>query len=129
MPLSSLKRHIIFTCGLICVVLGAIGVVLPILPTTPFLLLAAACFAKTSQRFHSWLLGNPYFGPLIKNWQTERFIEKKAKTRALLLIVATFSLSIYMVGMVYLKIMLVCMMVGSLVCVGRLPTVPLSQRK
>lgn len=123
-----LWRWFLFVLGWVCVAFGAVGVVLPVLPTTPFLLLAAACFDRSSPRFHRWLLSTKLFGPLIKNWQQERYIEKRAKAVALVVVAATFSLSIWMVGQVSLKWMLVGIWLVCTLCIGRLPTVPLSQR-
>jgi len=69
--------------GFVFIGLGAAGVVLPLLPTTPFLLLAAGCFAKSSERWHEWLLNNPTFGPIIRNWQDRRCVSFKTKAMAL----------------------------------------------
>ena len=69
--------------GLFFVGLGFIGVFLPGLPTTPFLLLAAACFARSSRRMYRWLLSNRLFGPMIKNWQETRSITRKTKMVAI----------------------------------------------
>jgi L-fucose isomerase-like protein/uncharacterized membrane protein YbaN (DUF454 family) len=63
--------------------LGAAGVALPLLPTTPFLLLAAACFAKSSERWHQWLLNSPAFGPVIRNWHERRCITPGTRRVAL----------------------------------------------
>lgn len=68
--------------------LAALGVVLPVLPTTPFLLVAAACFARSSPRFYDWLLGNRIFGPLIREWREHRSIPKRAKAIAIAMIIA-----------------------------------------
>lgn len=62
--------------------LGLLGVVLPVLPTTPFLLLAAACFARSSPRLHGWLLAHPLFGPPIRDWEEEGAISPRAKRLA-----------------------------------------------
>lgn len=70
--------------GFLFIGLGAVGAFLPLLPTTPFLLLAAACFARSSERWHGWLLNNPTFGPTIRDWQDRRCISRGAKTTALL---------------------------------------------
>ena len=80
--------------GFLALGLAGIGVVLPLLPTTPFVLLAAACFARSSPRFHRWLLGNRVFGPMLRRWQEERCVSRRTKAVAIALIVATFALSI-----------------------------------
>ncbi len=74
--------------------LGVLGVFLPVLPTTPFMLLAAACFARSSRRIHHWLLSNPTFGPIINEWHTYRSMPYQAKRTALLLIALSFGISI-----------------------------------
>lgn len=82
-----MKRFFYLTVGFGFVVLAIIGIALPVLPTTPFLLVAAACFAKSSKRCHKWLINNKLFGPIIHNWQQNRCIPKKAKSIAVLSIV------------------------------------------
>ena len=72
---------------------GLVGVVLPVLPTTPFLLLAAGCFAKSSPRLHRWLLAHPTFGPPIRNWEENGAISRPAKRLAVGSMAAVFVLS------------------------------------
>lgn len=72
---------------------GIVGAVLPLVPTTPFLLLAAFAFAKSSPRLHAWLTTHPQFGPLIENWQQHRAIGRGAKRTALLFMVLALALS------------------------------------
>jgi uncharacterized membrane protein YbaN (DUF454 family) len=76
------SRALWLTVGCVAVALGAIGVVLPLLPTTPFLIVAAWCFARSSRRLHRWLLANRHFGPLIRNWQENGAIDRRSKTLA-----------------------------------------------
>lgn len=76
-------RILWFIAGTICVVLGAIGIVLPILPTTPFLLAAAACYFKSSERMHKWLLNNKLFGKYIRNYTEGKGLPMKTKITAL----------------------------------------------
>lgn len=71
------------------VALGTVGLVVPLLPTTPFLLLAAWAFARSSPRLHRWLVGHPRLGPAIGDWQRHRAISRRAKGWAMLAIAAT----------------------------------------
>jgi len=73
--------------GFIFLGLGVIGVFLPLLPTTPFLLVSAACFARSSDKWHRWLLSNRIFGPLIKDWQERKCISISTKIFAISLVV------------------------------------------
>lgn len=80
--------------GTLCLALGIAGVFLPVLPTTPFMLLAAACYARASARFYNWLLNNPTFGPAIVEWRRYRSIPYKVKRGAIVLMGVTLSISI-----------------------------------
>ena len=80
---SATMRGVLFVAGLLFVALGFVGAFLPVLPTTPFLILAAACFARSSRRFESWLLDHPRFGPLLRDWRQRGAIPRKAKLAAL----------------------------------------------
>lgn len=76
---NRLVRGLFFLLGLLFVGLGVIGIVLPGLPTTPFMLLATGCFAKSSAKFHHWLITHKTFGKFIVDWQERRVIPKRAK--------------------------------------------------
>jgi len=91
---SPLVRGLLVGAGLVCVVLGVVGIFLPVLPTTPFMLLAAACFARSSRRFHDWLLSNRTFGPLIHEWEQHRSIPRRTKFTAIVLMSLTLAASI-----------------------------------
>lgn len=79
--------------GLMSVGLGLLGVLLPLLPTVPFMLLAAFCFARSSERLHHWLVTHPTFGPFIDDWNRSGAIRPKAKKLATVSIIAVFSIS------------------------------------
>lgn len=79
------------TAGLLALATGAAGVVLPLLPATPFLLLAAFCFARGSPRLHRWLIGHRIFGPPIENWRRHGAIGRNAKISAAAVMAATFA--------------------------------------
>jgi uncharacterized membrane protein YbaN (DUF454 family) len=68
--------------GCICVALGIIGAMLPLMPTTIFLILAVGCFARSSPRLEAWLLDHPRFGPTLRAWRRDGAISRKAKTMA-----------------------------------------------
>ncbi|MEM9384398.1 MAG: YbaN family protein [Pseudomonadota bacterium] len=87
-------RILWFSIGAIALALGALGVLLPLLPTTPFVLLAAYCFARSSRRCHRWLLEHALFGPLIIDWQREGAISRRAKVAAAVSMAAILILSI-----------------------------------
>ena len=92
---NSLTVRLAFlTFGTLFVALGIAGVFLPVLPTTPFLLLAAACYARASTRFYNWLLNNRLFGPTILEWRRYRSIPYRVKWTAIVLMGATLSISI-----------------------------------
>jgi uncharacterized protein len=85
---SKIKKHkivrgLLIVAGTFSLALGAIGLFLPILPTTPFLLLSAACYMRSSERLHDWLINNRWFGEYIKNYQSGKGIPKKTKIIAL----------------------------------------------
>ena len=86
--------------GWLAVALGTLGVFLPLLPTTPFILLAARCFARSSPRFHQWLLYRSWFGGYLRHWQQYRAMPRGAKPRAIAMIVVTFAISLWLVAYV-----------------------------
>ena len=91
---AEMKKHDSAAVRLLFVVLGIAGALLPVLPTTPFMLLAAACFARASTRFYNWLLNNPAFGPTILEWRRHRSIPWRVKLTAIALMSVTLGVSI-----------------------------------
>jgi len=87
-------RWLFLALGLLFVGVGVLGIFLPVLPTTPFMLLAAACFARSSERFYQWLLDHPLFGRTVREWQEHRRIPRRTKWVAILTMAATLGISI-----------------------------------
>ncbi|MBF8999878.1 MULTISPECIES: YbaN family protein [Vibrio] len=103
---KSLTRFACLLLGWIALLLGIVGIVLPVLPTTPFILLASFCFIRSSPRYHSWLHQHPWFGPILTNWEKNRSVSKITKRRGLVVIVLSFCFSIYIVRYLWLKVLL-----------------------
>lgn len=121
----TVKQTAYFCLGWICVALGAIGVVLPLLPTTPFILLAAYAFSKSSKRFHDWLLNHRVFGPLVRDWQQNGVIRLPAKILATVSIVLMLSLSFYFVALPLHVVSIICISVGCvMVFIWSRPSLP-----
>ena len=85
---SRLVRGLFNAAGTLALGLGILGIFLPLLPTTPFVLLAAACYARGSERFHQWLLANPTFGPIVREWEDHRSLPYRTKITAIALMSA-----------------------------------------
>jgi uncharacterized membrane protein YbaN (DUF454 family) len=123
---SAPLRLVMMVSGWISLILGLIGIFLPLLPTTPFVLLSAYCFSKSSPRLHRWLLNQPRLGPMIQNWERHGTISQSAKITATVLMIGLFSFSLwYLTLSTLFKGVLVCMGTGVL---GFLWTRPLPLR-
>jgi len=118
-----MQRILLLTLGWLAIVLGTLGIVLPLLPTTPFMLLAAWCFARSSPRFHHWLLWRSPFGRYLRHWQQHRAMPPGAKGRAICLIVVTFAISIALVHLWWVRILLLVMLTILLLFMWRIPVV------
>jgi uncharacterized membrane protein YbaN (DUF454 family) len=91
-------RGLYFACGWLAMALGAVGVFLPVLPTVPFLLLAAFCFARSSPELARRLYDHPRFGPAMRQWRDRRAIGRRAKVSALLAMAAGAAVSWLTIG-------------------------------
>ncbi len=89
-----IQKNVFVILGWLFTLLGIIGVVLPLLPTTPFLIVALVFFSKSSPRFHQMLINNTWVGPTLKQWEATKSLSRKTKYKAMTLIVITFSVSI-----------------------------------
>ncbi|WP_365748480.1 YbaN family protein [Nitrosomonas sp.] len=118
---SPFIRLLYLGAGFLALFLAVLGAILPVLPTTPFVLLAAACFARGSERFHRKLLENRIAGPIIREWQLYHSIPPRVKRWAYLLMAISFGSSILIVPELWQKVMLV--VIGSVLAfyVKRIP--------
>lgn len=91
--MTSARRIVLIVTGCICLALGGIGIFVPLLPTTPLVLLAAFAFANSSETLHRWLLDHNVFGPMIDNWRRHRAISRNAKAMSVVSMVAILALS------------------------------------
>jgi uncharacterized membrane protein YbaN (DUF454 family) len=91
---SPVVRAVFFVAGVVALALGVAGVFLPLLPTTPLVLLAAACFARSYRPFHEWLVAHRLFGPLLREWHEHRSIPHRTKLFAIGMMAVTLGASI-----------------------------------
>lgn len=119
---SSAARLLYSGVGIVSTSLGLVGIFLPLLPTTPFLLLAAFCFSRSSPRFYTALVTNAHLGPPLRQWRDKRCIDKKTRKRASIVTVLTFAASMAVVGRIDLVLMLLAMCI---VLLGGLRLIPI----
>ena len=100
-------KKFLIVLGFLSLILGIIGIVIPLLPTTPFLLLAAACFLKGSDRLYQWLMNHRLFGDYIRNFREHKAIPLRTKIFAISLLWITILFSIFfVVRLIYLRVLL-----------------------
>ncbi len=106
-------RILLVAGGTACVGLGFVGMFLPVLPTTPFLLLAAACYARSSRRFYNWLMNNRWFGTMLRNYREGRGLPLKQKITTLLLLWLTIGgTAVFAVTSFWIRLLLLAVAVG-----------------
>ncbi|MDP6650738.1 MAG: YbaN family protein [Gammaproteobacteria bacterium] len=109
--------------GIISLVLGVVGAFLPLLPTVPLVLLAAFCFARSSERLHIWLLSNRHFGTIVRNFEAGQGIPRRVKIRAITVVWISMGISCSIVAQVLLCTMLFLIGMGVSIYLWRLPEV------
>ncbi|MBV1907802.1 MAG: YbaN family protein [Kangiellaceae bacterium] len=118
---NPIVKYVLIVTGVLLVFIGLIGIVLPGLPTTIFLILAAACFANTSPALHNKLLTHRWFGPIIKNWDETRSIPRRAKFLALLMIALSYLYTWFSVDELTLRLVIALIILFPVIYVIRLP--------
>ena len=120
---SSVKKGIYLVVGAISLAAGILGVFLPVLPTTPFILLSAWCFFRSSSKIYNWVISNERFGPTIENYQEGRGITRSTKIKAVVMMWLTISASIYFyITNTYLIAFLYIIAISVTVYLYKLPT-------
>jgi len=120
---SPVVRALFLVAGILSMGLGIAGIFLPVLPTTPLVILAAACFARSYRPFHEWLLAHRHFGPTLREWHEHRSIPYRTKLTAIAMMAATLTASIvFFVAPLWLDVLLAAFGVGLAVWMYRLPS-------
>lgn len=117
-----MHKPLLITLGLVLVGLAVLGIFLPVLPTTPLLLLAVACFARSSKKLHDRVLSHRTFGPLIRQWHETRSMPRRAKLYALIMIFAGGAVSVLSVDTVTMKIIMAVVLVIPVVIILKIKT-------
>ena len=118
-----LKKKLLIVAGSLCVALSILGMVLPVLPTTPFLLLAAICYERSSPRFYNWLITNRWFGRYIKNYREGRGIPLREKLFTLAVLWASIIYGAFFVtDNLWIRIVLISVATGVTIHLTRVKT-------
>lgn len=118
-------RYILVTIGLIFTALGLLGAVLPLLPTTPFLLVAVICFARSSKRFHHWLVNTKIYKEYVENFYLHRGYTLRQKFKLLLSLYIVIGFSIYMVDVTMIRLgLLIMVLLQTIVLFTYVKTLP-----
>ncbi len=127
---EKLKKGLLIFAGTAFTTIGIIGIFVPILPTTPFLLLAAACYLRSSRRLYNWLLNNRFFGAYVCNYLDGRGMPRKIKIATILLLWITIACSIiFAVQALVIRVILLVVAVGVTVHIMLIKTTPKDQNR
>lgn len=123
------KRLLYFVLGSIALVAGLVGIVVPILPTTPLLLMAAACFLKSSRRMYVWLMSHKQLGPLLYQYSITKAIPLRTKRRAILLVWIGIAISIVLIGRWQVALLLLSVAIGVTLHIAYFKTMKEEERR
>ena len=126
---DSIKKGLLVVSGTLFLVLGVIGIFIPLLPTTPFLLLAAACYIKGSKKFYDWLIKNRWLGQYIKNYQDGKGVPFKVKIITIIVLWLTIIIStILFVSNLIIQIILFIIAIGVTIHIIKIKTLDKKER-
>ena len=109
--MSRIKKYLYISIGLVTFLLGAVGVILPVLPTTPFLLLSSYCFARGSERFNEWFLNTKIYKKYLESFVTERSMTLKQKVYVLAFADCMMAFPLILLDNLHIKIFLICLII------------------
>jgi len=121
---NPVARYALLVVGWLSVALGVIGIFLPVLPTTPFLLLAAACFVRSSRRFYDWLVTHPRLGPWFRDYLEGNGVPLKAKIYTISTMWLSIGVSCWLVPLPWARISMLISATLVTIYVLRLKTLP-----
>ncbi len=122
-----MKKSLYNIAGTVALLLGIVGIFLPLLPTTPFLLLASACYMRGSGRMHRWLTTQRHLGPYLRNYEQGRGIPLRAKIAAMAMMWTSLSVSIIFVPLMWVRLLLAAIGIGVSIYLLRMPTLDPSE--
>jgi uncharacterized membrane protein YbaN (DUF454 family) len=121
--LNPAKKALLVAAGSVSLALAVLGLFLPLLPTTPFLLLASACYVRSSERLHGWLMGNRMLGPYIRNFKERRGIPLRGRVITVVVLWLPLLYSVYRLDLPWLEVLLVAMGLAWSVLILRMKSV------
>ncbi|HAN20306.1 MAG: hypothetical protein A2Y15_03525 [Clostridiales bacterium GWF2_36_10] len=110
--MKTLKKYFLITAGTLSLILGIIGVFIPVLPTTPFLLLSSFCYMKGSERLYRWLINSKQFGTFITNYTKYKVIKKNTKIVSLIFLWLSLCISFFLIEALYIRILIITIGIG-----------------
>ena len=123
--LNPVQRFLLMVAGSLALGLGLLGIPLPLLPTTPFLLLSAYCYARSSERFYYWLINHRYLGVHIRNYRDHRGTTAQVKKGSIALLWITISISaVFAVTLTWVRLLLLAIAIGVTIHISSLKTLP-----
>lgn len=109
---NKVKKYFYLVLGFLFLGLGIIGIFLPVMPTTIFIILATGCFMQSSEKYYKWIINNKYFGRIVYNYRTFKGIEAKTRTKSLVFLWLTLIISLFLVKILWVQILLICVGIG-----------------
>ena len=119
-----MKRYLLLVAGFALLLLAVIGAMLPVLPTTPFVLLASACFASASPKLYQWLASTKFFGEFISNYKTSEGVSRKSKVKALCFLYLSLGISAVVADLLHVRLILLAVAIGVTIHLLMLKTKP-----